>query len=156
MEEPTIVESKRQKKVPPPRPPPPAALHKKDELLPADPIPRSHTVSGDMPRRPKYRPAHPERLGGSPAIEKKSAADPVPPPRRKRQQRIFPENNPNTNVREGFTAPKEDSSSLASEKIEGKQESKEDLRSLPTRGVRPSEKRKEAQRIAKIKVSVLA
>lgn len=155
MEEPKIVENKRQKKIPPPRPSPPAAWHRKENLLPADPISRvhSHTVSGDMPRSPKYLSVHPEHRDGSPAL---SAADPVPPPRRKKQQSIFHENNSNTNVTEGFVTPKQDSNLLVSEKIEDKRETKEDLRLLPTRGVRLSTNRKEAQKVAKTKVSVLA
>ena len=161
MEEPTIVESKRQKKVPPPRPPPPTS-HKKADSPPADQIPRSKTVSGDMPWRPKYPPGYPARRGGSPMIEKKSAADmtgPVPAPRRrKKQQLVSPENNPNSDVKEGFINTKHDSdsTSLASKNdvdCERPLETQESTRSLSLSGVRPSTKRKEAQNLAKMKVS---
>ena len=162
MEEPTIVESKRQKKVPPPRPPPPTSRTKAN-LQPADPRPRSQTVSGDMPQRPKYPPVYPTRYGGSPMLEKKSAADPVPPPRRrKKQQLIFPENNPNGDVKEGFINAKQEPTSFLSkndvvdgerpvsveDELETKEESAGSLRS--------SSKRKEAQNVAKMKVGVLA
>ena len=163
MEEPTIVESKRQKKIPPPRPPP-LTSHKRGDSPPADPIPRSQTVSGDMPRRPKHPPSRPARRGGSPVIEKKSVADntnPVPPPRRKKHQLVFPESNPNSDVKEGFTNTKQDCSSLAGNKtddvVDGEIQAKireESARSLSMSDVRPSTKRKEAQNVAKMKVSV--
>ena len=164
MEEPTIVESKRQKKIPPPRPPPPSS-HKNTDSSPADRIPRSQTVSGDMPRRPKHPPGYPARRGGSPVLEnRKSAGDntnPVPPPRRrKKQQLIFPESNPNSDVKEGFvsTDSKDFTASLASKEdvVDGERplmETQErSARSLSI-GVRPSTKRKEAQNMAKMKVS---
>lgn len=157
MEEPTLVESKRQKKIPPPRPPPPTSL-KKAMSPPADPIPRSHTVSGDIPRRPKQPPAYPAQRCGSPMLEKKSTGDPVPPPRRRKKQRsVFPEDNPNSDVKEGFVDTKQDSTPLADENGADREKIKEEsARSLPTSTVRQSTKRKEAQKLAKVKVSGLA
>ena len=163
MEEPTIVESKRQKKTPPPRPPPPSSHKKTDHSSPADRIPRSQTVSGDMPRRPKQPPGYPARRGGSPVSEKteKLAAgntSPVPPPRRrKKQQLVFPENNPNSDVREGFINTNSKDFTSKEDAVEGDRplmETQErSARSLSS-GVRPSTKRKEAQNMAKMKVSI--
>lgn len=157
MEEPTIVESKRQKKIPPPRPPPPSLRKTQAESPQAGPIPRSQTVSGDMPRRPKHPPAYPARLGGSPVPEKKAAADPTPPLRRKKQQSIFPEDNPNVDVKEGFTNLKQDTTVMVSENINDRSAGEtREARAFSMSNVRPSAKRKEAQQVAKMKVSVVS
>lgn len=160
MEEPTIVESKRQKKVPPPRPPPPSLLKKAGQSPPADPIPRSHTVSGDIIQRPKHSPV---RHGGSPVPEKKSGFDPVPPPRRKKKQRsVFPEDNPNADVKEGFVDTKHDSSppdsgnvTVDDYRLEMKERSASGSGSVSIGDGRQSVKRKEAQKLAKVKVNDL-
>ena len=158
MGEPTIVENKKRNKVPPPRPPPPASL-RKEGTPPADPIPRSHTVSGDRPSRPKHPPAYLAHRGGSPALEKKSAGDPVPPPRRRKKQRsIFPEYNPNSDVKEGFVDTKHDPIALTNnDHMADRDDDRLDesaARPSSTSGVRQSTlKRKEVQKLAKIKVS---
>ena len=155
MGEPTIVENKKRNKVPPPRPPPPASL-RKEGSPPADPIPRSHTVSGDRPWRPKHPPAYLARPGGSPALEKKSVGDPVPPPRRNKQRSVFPEYNPNADVKEGFVDTKQDPIALANDDHTAADGNRleESARPSSTSVVRQSTlKRKEVQKLAKIKVS---
>ena len=157
MEEPTIVERKKQNKIPPPRPPPPASSRRQCSP-PADPIPRSHTVSGDRPRRPKHPPAYlAARTGGSPSLEKKSSSDPVAPPRRRKKQRsVFPEYNLNADVKEGFVDTKQDPTTMANgNHIADSNKLEESTRPLIS-GVRQSTlKRKEVQKLAKMKVSGL-
>ena len=169
------MESKRQKKIPPPRPPPPNTIQAISP--PADPRPRNYTVSGDMPRRPRHPPCYTARHGGSPVIEKKPAADPVPPPRRRKKQQLgFPDSNSSSNhvVKEGSTNTKEDSCSLASKRdvpdggtIDTKRQEaplinggthlevkEKSAKPLSISSARPSTQRKEAQNLAKMKVSV--
>ena len=184
-----VVENKRQKKLPPPRPPPPykaAAARQDAPVL----IPRSQTVSGDRPTRKPKLPA--DIRTGTPPLERKSAGDPVPPPRRKKKQRspgVYPESGPTSPVKEAFGPDKynfpqhQDIQNISREGLKEKESKYQKSDMMPTRGVHTvppqdeqatiekenkrndqrarlptrdvrSSKRKEAQKIAKAKVSV--
>jgi len=108
MDEPMVVENKRQKKLPPPRPPPPYKSAAACQDAPA--IPRSQTVSGDRPtRKPKLPILNAGIRTGTPPLERKSAGDPVPPPRRKKQRSpgVYPERGPTSPVKEAFGSDKQ-------------------------------------------------
>ena len=186
-----VVENKRQKKLPPPRPPPPYKSPAARQDAPVL-IPRSQTVSGERPTRKPKLPA--AIRTGTPPLERKSAGDPVPPPRRKKQRSpgVYPESGPTSPVKEAFGPDKQysfprhqDIQNISKEDLLKEKESKNQKLSdmmpsrgvhtvppqdkqatnerenerndqrarLPTRDVRSS-KRKEAQKIAKAKVSV--
>jgi len=177
-----VVENKRQKKLPPPRPPPPykSPVRSPDREDAPVAIPRSQTVSGDRPtRKPKLSTLNAGIPTGSPPIERKSA-DPVPPPRRKKQRSpgVYPGSGPTSPVKEAFGLDKQyplqsvqgasreskdfinqpkmphttvDTEPKDSQGTNEKENGQQRVR-LPTRGVQSS-KRKEAQKVAKAKVS---